>query len=541
MLGIYTRLSQEEEESSSIENQIKEGKAFARLHNFDDLEIYNEGEGVSGSLDIEGRPILSTLVKDINSGKITAIWARNQNRIERSNFVYGFFVRLVKKYNVRVFFADKEVDFNDPSQKMLGTVLSGINEYQLELQAVQIKKVLRSRAEEGKISGHICFGYMRDDEGYQVPHPEKAKLVKEIFTRYAEGEGVPTICQDFIKRDIPPIFVRSNKSGLWSPVGMYVVLRNTTYFGDKNHAGKVYSVPAIIDKDLFNRVQAKLKIGTMKASTRNFYVLNTLLTCGTCGNRVAGRSFGSDAIKYYMCSKKRYGTEKCNSRIVRMDDLDTLIWDTLFADDKIYEEVKKSYLDGDNEVEKEKAKIDIAHYGKVKEKYSKQLLRIKDMVVEGLFTIKEGKAKIQEIDSSITAAKDKVEESELRLKDLQGERKLLVGYKQDKVMISAEVIASIFDADFQEEGYDFLGDIDNYEALNSPEVLIPKDAVEIYTDEVKVANKKVMSKDAKEKSRLIKKYVEEIVITTISKGKFSIKVRFRLPIEDKVHKLNHVY
>ena len=46
MLAIYTRLSKEDSKSTSIENQIQEGKMFAQSKNFLNYEIYNEGEGV---------------------------------------------------------------------------------------------------------------------------------------------------------------------------------------------------------------------------------------------------------------------------------------------------------------------------------------------------------------------------------------------------------------------------------------------------------------------------------------------------------------
>lgn len=46
MLGIYTRLSKQDEESNSINNQLREGKQFATDFHYSDIKIYNEGEGV---------------------------------------------------------------------------------------------------------------------------------------------------------------------------------------------------------------------------------------------------------------------------------------------------------------------------------------------------------------------------------------------------------------------------------------------------------------------------------------------------------------
>ena len=63
MLAIYTRLSREDSESSSIENQLREGKSFAKDNSFNDIKIYNEGEGVSGGADIKDRPKLFNYCK----------------------------------------------------------------------------------------------------------------------------------------------------------------------------------------------------------------------------------------------------------------------------------------------------------------------------------------------------------------------------------------------------------------------------------------------------------------------------------------------
>ena len=58
MLAIYTRLSREDSESTSIENQLREGKSFAKDNGFNDIKIYNEGQGISGAAEIKHRPQL---------------------------------------------------------------------------------------------------------------------------------------------------------------------------------------------------------------------------------------------------------------------------------------------------------------------------------------------------------------------------------------------------------------------------------------------------------------------------------------------------
>ncbi|HMC01558.1 MAG TPA: recombinase family protein, partial [Flavobacteriaceae bacterium] len=72
MIAIYTRLSIDDDESNSIKNQKKEGKAYAKLNGYKEHQIlyYDEGEGVKGSAPVDKRKALSLMMSDIKKGKI---------------------------------------------------------------------------------------------------------------------------------------------------------------------------------------------------------------------------------------------------------------------------------------------------------------------------------------------------------------------------------------------------------------------------------------------------------------------------------------
>ena len=91
MLAIYTRLSKEDKDSTSIKNQTREGKAFASKLKTD-YKLYDEGEGISGGAEIKDRPQLFTLLQDIRSNEIDKVWFRSQNRLERNSSTYAIFI-----------------------------------------------------------------------------------------------------------------------------------------------------------------------------------------------------------------------------------------------------------------------------------------------------------------------------------------------------------------------------------------------------------------------------------------------------------------
>lgn len=262
---------------------------------------------------------------------------------------------------------------------------------------------------------------------------------------------------------------------------------------------------------------------------------------------MTGRSYGNAGKKYYRCTKRRYGKESCDSNLASVEVLDKLIWDTLFADDTVYKEVKRAYVDVDK-TEMEEASKDIKKFNKIKEKYESQLPRLKKMILEELYTIKEGKAMVQEINSNITAAKEKVEEAELLLKKLQGERFLLQSFGMDmeEIIIPADVVASIFNrnAEAEDEILDVQQELAYQEMLEEQETFkITWSKTEVIesddNDITKDFNKKLIGNDPKEKSRIIKKYIEAVKVNSIRKKKFKIKIKFKLQIENKSLKFSN--
>ena len=163
MLAIYTRLSREDSESTSIENQLREGKSFAKDNGFNDIKIYNEGQGISGAAEIKHRPQLFKLLQDIRDNEIKSVWFRNQNRLERNSSTWHIFTLDAKKHKVDIYFNDKLFDFENPQDNLFGTITSALNQYQKDLQSLQTKRTLKDNAREGKVWSVVAYGYKSDN------------------------------------------------------------------------------------------------------------------------------------------------------------------------------------------------------------------------------------------------------------------------------------------------------------------------------------------------------------------------------------------
>lgn len=364
MLGIYTRLSKQDEDSNSIKNQLREGKKFAEDKGYD-YDIYDEGEGVSGGADIGDRPQLSRLMDDIKYGVITSVWFRNQNRLERNSLTYAKFAQIVKAFKTKVYFDGIEQDFINPSSNLQGTILSALNQYTRELQGYQTKKSLRNNAIEGKAHGILPYGYSKDKKGYLIIDSEEAKIVKRIFklslqgiginkiadmlnsdgvqTRYNKiGTGVITIRNKYDKDEVKKMLKKDVK---WSGNSVYGILKNPIHKGVRIFQGVEYVCPFIFDGIYWDEVNDNLKKNANNSGRKvhHKYLLKGFLRCGKCGRNMVGRTRANKRDNFYYCSSKRNKETNCGNRSINIDVLDKYITSRFFGDHSLYRLVKEHF------------------------------------------------------------------------------------------------------------------------------------------------------------------------------------------------------
>ena len=153
-------------------------------------------------------------------------------------------------------------------------------------------------------------------EGVLQTDPATAPLVREVFNRYESGETLKTIADSLNKRGL-----RTRKGSAFRVATLSVILKNRKYIGEYKYANTVIpdGIPAIIEPDLFERVQQRME-GNKKAPSRTKadeeYLLTTKLFCGDCGRLMVGESgtSGTNGAKYcyYKCggAKRRLGCKR---------------------------------------------------------------------------------------------------------------------------------------------------------------------------------------------------------------------------------------
>jgi DNA invertase Pin-like site-specific DNA recombinase/ribosomal protein S18 len=356
MLAIYTRLSREDEASNSIYNQKREGKEFAKKNKFKDYKFYDEGEGVSGGAKIEDRPKFSELIEDIIKGEITTVWFRDQNRLERNQLTFHFFVDLVQQKQISIYIADKLIDYNDPDTFFRTSLDSLYNTKKRIEQGVATKKALHGNLKEGRTRGGIMpYGYTKDEKGYIIIDDDEAEVIKRIYDLSLEGIGTNQIAEILNKENVPTRYSKMDgtitfthkdtkkkktvkkKNIKWAGATILGIIKNECYKGIK-HLGKkqerkAYPYPIIIEPYYWEKVNKNLPKNRNNSGKRveHKYLLKGLIRCGKCARNYAGRSrMPKEGKSYrhdhvYKCSSTRKGYETCGNRGINITKIESFI------------------------------------------------------------------------------------------------------------------------------------------------------------------------------------------------------------------------
>ena len=405
MLAIYTRLSKEDNKSTSINNQQREGIKFASKLKTT-YKVYNEGEGISGGAEIKDRPQLFQLLQDIRQNLITAVWFRNQNRLERSNATYFIFTEECKKHNVDIYFNDIKFDYNNAQDNLFGTIKSALNQYQKDLQSAQTKRTLKDNVAEGKVWSIVAYGY-KSENGYLAINENEAKVVKMIFEQSLKGIGTNSIANKLNDLKTP---TRKNK--LWRDNTIRSIIINPIYKGERVYSGEVYKAPQIVEKDYWQKVNDNLKNNRNNSGKKvdHKYLLKGLLKCGECGRNYYGRKRLSGKDNSYICSSKRYKELTCFNKGILIPFLDELIWSQLFSKNLFLKAYQDFIANNDNDlivsrIKKENNVIEKTIFSN-KKKINKLLDNFIDNENTNESIINQVKSKINSIENDNTSLKE---------------------------------------------------------------------------------------------------------------------------------------
>ena len=316
---IYARYSSDNQREESIEGQIRECTAFAEKNDITVLKHYIDR---AYSARTDHRPAFQEMIKDSDKHLFDMVIVWKLDRFSRDRYDSARYKVLLKKNNVRVVSAT-EVISSGADGILLESVLEGFAEYYSADLAEKVTRGMTENALKCKFNGgSMPIGYVIDEEQHFQIDPLTAPFVLEAFKRYIEGATMKELIDFFNEKGI------KNKSGgdiKYNSIQR--MLNNRRYIGEYAFRDIVVpdGIPAIVPKELFDRVQAKLaknKKSPARHKAEEDYLLTTKLFCGCCGAYMCGESGkgrSGEVHRYYKCVSIKKRRTICNKKSVRKD------------------------------------------------------------------------------------------------------------------------------------------------------------------------------------------------------------------------------
>lgn len=347
-VAAYCRVStQMEEQLNSYEVQVK--------HYTDKINsepkwsfagIYAD-KGISGT-SAKKRDEFMKMIRACKRHKIDMIITKSISRFSRNTLDCLKYIRILKELNVDVYFEEQGLHSKDAGAEFYITIYGSIAQSEAENISANVKWGKQQSAKEGKVSFsyNSFLGYKKGADGKPEIVEDEAKVVREIFDKYLEGESVRTIAKYLTANQIATPTGKevwhygTVKSILSNEKYKCDALINKTYVVDciskkvkRNNGERAqYYVennhPAIISPEKFNRVQEEMARRTSKKKVKQIgtktelgkysskYALSELLICGECHTPYRRCTWtttdGKKKIMWRCINRLDYGKKYCH-------------------------------------------------------------------------------------------------------------------------------------------------------------------------------------------------------------------------------------
>jgi DNA invertase Pin-like site-specific DNA recombinase len=252
------------------------------------------------------RKQFKAMIQACRRGEIDYIYTKSIARFARNLVETLKVIRELRDINVGIIFEKESIDTLDYKSDFMISIYSLVAEKELNSMGENVKWAARRRYAEGSVELAAIYGYDNID-GKLIIRPDEAAVVREVFERYASGEGDDKIARALNGRGLK----RKFSARLWGSETVKRMLENEKYVGDallqktyKNENFKTvkndgtvpqYYVennhPASIDRTTWNAVQAEMErrvtLRTVEESGKGRYsgqyAFSGKIECGCCG------------------------------------------------------------------------------------------------------------------------------------------------------------------------------------------------------------------------------------------------------------------
>ena len=322
---LYMRYSSDRQTEQSIEGQLRELIAYCKHHSYRVAAIYVD-RAISAHASMDKRPAFQQMLADSARSSWKTVLVYKLDRFARNREDSAIARMRLRKNGCNVESAKEGISKN-PEGVILEALLEGMAEYySLEL-SQKVRRGMSETARKGNSTGGTTpLGYTVVDKRLQID-PMTAHLVEEAFRRYADGDTVAAICDDFNARGY-----RTTRGTKFNKSSFKNVFRNEKYIGvyKFDDVRTDNAVPRIISDELWRAVQSRLKASEQapaRGKAKVPYLLSGKIFCGHCGAPMVGecgRGKGGKTYNYYSCANRKKA-RLCDKKPVPKDWLEDVV------------------------------------------------------------------------------------------------------------------------------------------------------------------------------------------------------------------------
>lgn len=313
-IRLYLRLSRTTDESTSIERQEVDGRAYAGRRWFGVPIVVYTDDGVSGAVPFAERTGGAKLVSEWQRGDV--LLAVALDRVTRSLFGFADIVRDSERAGVALVTVNGQFDLGTPAGKLQASILAVVAEWERENVRARVLNARRHLHKVGRWpGGRVPYGLKA------APHPDgigktlvrddvAARVIKHIVAEVADGIAPTTLARTLQTEGIPCPRVhtstrREPKTAAWSERSIRLILDAPHVVGHqidpimgrllRDDEGMPLAVwPPIVSEEDLAAARAMLKPATPRAAPAGRHWLYGVATCGECNGNMKRSNGGKN-------------------------------------------------------------------------------------------------------------------------------------------------------------------------------------------------------------------------------------------------------
>lgn len=358
-IGLYIRVSTEEQ-AENPEGSIKSQEQRLRSH----VQFQNQEEafGEVASVFVDRaksgkdthRSELQRMLQAIQRREVTLVMVTELSRLSRSIKDVCEIWELMRSQGCEFLSLREKFDTTTAAGEMVLYTIANIAQFERKQCSERIRANFLARAERGLFNGgSIPFGFELDPErrGHLKANEADAEIVREAYRTFLREGCLSKAGTSLNDRGFRMTRTRQGggnraRLGHFTVDNLHQMLTSSSYLGIRTYQakGEIKTTkacwPALVDEATFKQVGRTLKQNYRRLkSTQNNrfpFLLSGLVVCGSCGDRLPGKSAHGNGgkIPYYehgwATKRQAYLNQKvfhCEPHRVLAKKLEPAVWE----------------------------------------------------------------------------------------------------------------------------------------------------------------------------------------------------------------------